>query len=66
MKRYKYTEEEVLEWARVYLDNHSLKGVEKLSRVPDATICWSFHHRLWQINIDLYYKVICQLTVNSK
>lgn len=66
MRPCKYTEHEILSWAECYLEDRPLSWVEKVTGVPDATIWWSFVHRLPSINYSLSERVMRLLLKNNK
>ena len=66
-KNYHYTEEEVKNWANIYLSNEQpfLKTMEIEIGIPHSTIWWNFVHRLPNIDISLYLEVLKQFRKNK-
>lgn len=64
----KWTDEEVLGWAYYFISNpkHSLIELEQDLGVSHSTTWWCFCHRLWNLDVALYGKVMGQLAAHRR
>lgn len=65
MRKCKYTEKQVIKWANYYMLGYTLSEIEKMCGVPDATIWWSFKHRLPTIAPQISAYVSKKLPLNK-
>ena len=66
-KKYTYSDWEVKEWAKRYIDGDlTLHGLEGRTGIAHSTIWWNFRHRLMDIDYDLYSKTIKRININKR
>lgn len=64
-KRYLWTDKEVKGWARKYMVKRAtLNSLEASIGVAHSTLWWCFTHRLEDIDLDLYDRVMIKLEAN--
>ena len=66
MKRQKWTDENVINWAVYFISNpnHTLFSMENSLGVSHSTTWWCFRRRLAQLDGDLYLRAMSQLATH--